>query len=310
MKQPVNGLRISCRAVRNAARPLIAIVAASVVLATFAAPTMGRSAQTQPPVVRERCATRPVSVSEAERVQGALQSFLAKRVGARNGQATITVYFHVINKGAGLANGDVPDAMLAAQLDVLNQAYAGKTGGAATPFQFVLGGTTRTTDAQWFTMTRGSAAEESAKKKLHRGDAKTLNIYTVAPQGSVLGWATFPWDYAANPKMDGVVLRYTTLPGGSAQNYNEGDTGTHETGHWLGLYHTFQGGCAAPGDYVNDTPAEKSPAFDCPAGLDSCPNEPGGDPTDNFMDYPYDKCMRKFTAGQAVRMENMSAQYR
>jgi hypothetical protein len=254
-------------------------------------------------------------VSEYERAVRDLEHgrFLNARAAAGNpvtlrsaGSVTVPVYFHVINNGRGIANGDLPQSQIVAQMTVLNAAFAG------TPFRFDLVGTTSTTNAAWYTMAPGSAAEAEAKAALRQGGASALNIYSANPGGGLLGWATFPQSYASNPTNDGVVILYASVPNGAAAPYNEGDTATHEVGHWLGLYHTFQGGCSSWGDFVIDTAAERSAAFGCPTGRDSCKGAkaPGLDPITNFMDYTDDYCMFEFTSLQSSRMDTLHAQYR
>lgn len=222
--------------------------------------------------------------------------------GERPSQAlrVVNVYFHVITSSTG--EGSVSDSRISRQVRVLNDGFAG------SGFSFVLAGTDRTVNDEWYNMGYNSQAERRAKTALRQGSADDLNIYTTSG-GGYLGWATWPHKYASQPELDGIVVAAGSLPGGAIANYNEGDTVTHEAGHWFGLYHTFQNGCSTNGDYVSDTPAERYPARGCPVGLDTCP-EPGLDPIRNFMDYTYDSCIDEFTPGQAQRMQAFFATYR
>ena len=232
-----------------------------------------------------------------------------ERAGEVTAEATtrvVNVYFNVIRRSTG-GPGDVPNQWITDQMAVLNNAYA------ASGTSFNLVSTVRTTNATWFDGCYNSTTEMQMKNSLRQGSADDLNIYSCNPSNGILGYATFPSSYASNPKRDGVVILYSSMPGGNASPYNLGDTATHEVGHWMGLYHTFQGGCvksSSGGDGVGDTPAERSPAYGCPGGRDSCRNLVGLDPIDNFMDYTDDACMFTFTTGQTSRMNGMWATYR
>jgi hypothetical protein len=246
-----------------------------------------------------RCATPDVDEATQREVERRL---------AEPGKVAITpshvipVYVHRIYS-TGAASENASNTQISQQISVLNAAYA------ASSFSFSLVSIDNTTNSTWYTTTGGSS-EVAMKNALHQGGSNALNIYLNNMGSGLLGWATFPWNYAASPKMDGVVVLYSSLPGGSAAPYNLGDTATHEVGHWMGLYHTFQGGCNGSGDGVSDTAAERSAAFGCPTGRDSCRNKAGLDPITNFMDYTDDACMDNFTAGQNSRMNSMWTSYR
>jgi hypothetical protein len=227
---------------------------------------------------------------------------------ASAGSITVPVAVHVVTSGG---QGAPKPSQIDAQMRVLNAAYAGATSrsAAATPFRFELVSVDTTDNASWYTVGYQSRAERLMKTALRVGGAGTLNVYLANLGGGLLGWATFPDAYERAAEMDGVVILTDSLPGGTDEHYSEGDTLVHEAGHWLGLYHTFQNGCSTNNDYVADTAPEKSPAFHCPVGRDTCPAS-GVDPITNFMDYTWDSCMDEFTVGQATRMNDMWSAFR
>ena len=265
-------------------------------------------------VGKQRCGTRRPGDEEVRGMENAISQARSQRGAKPGAAATIPVWVHVINKGSGFDNGDLSDHMIREQIRVLNDSYDGGTGGADSGFAFDLAGITHTTNQNWFeNMVFDLDVELEAKRALRRGGDDTLNLYTV-DGGPYLGWAYYPTilDNVTYAVLDGVVVDWRSLPGGTFEIYSEGDTATHEVGHWQGLYHTFEGGCSKNNDYVADTPAEFSPAFFCPVGRDSCsmPSRPGLDPIENFMDYTQDSCMFQFSAGQVERMQAAWAAYR
>jgi hypothetical protein len=255
-------------------------------------------------VLGRRCAAPDLSPELRSEAEAAIADF--QRLFGDTASATtawsIPVRFHVVYNPSN-NEGNISNTMINNQISVLNSAFQG------TGFSFTLAGVTRTGNKKWFTGCYSSGTERQMKQSLAVDPANNLNIYSCKPSGGILGYAYLPPTFPESNYRHGVVLLYSSLPGGSAAPYNLGDTGTHEVGHYLGLDHTFQGGCTNPGDSVSDTPAEASPAYGCPVGRNTC-SSAGLDPIENFMDYTDDSCMDEFTAGQTARMQAMVTTYK
>ncbi|WP_405058437.1 zinc metalloprotease [Kribbella sp. NBC_01505] len=233
------------------------------------------------------------------------------------GQARIQVYVHVVHDGA---TGKVSPTDVVKQLQALNRNFAATS---ANMFAFTLVGLDYTDNKTWHTVHTSDEGptlpdEAAMKTALHKGGPGDLNLYLNEPQyqdpndgslSGLIGIATFPWTRADDPVRDGVMIKYTTLPGGASTHFNEGKQALHETGHWLGLYHVFQNGCTTQGDYVADTPAEASPTDGCPTGKLACDGSSLA-PVHNFMDYSDDACLSEFTPQQAQRAADNWLAYR
>ena len=256
----------------------------------------------------KRCATKSVPQGDLSDINERLRE-IEKTIRRTVGILDINVYWHVIKSSTNA--GAISSTDINAQIAVMNNDYR------QSNVRFTLVSTTETVNDAWYDLSDGSSEEIAMKTALRVGTAADLNVYSIMNNEGILGWATFPMYAAGNLAYDGVVVDYRTLPGGTAAPYNLGATMTHEVGHWMGLYHTFQDGCVVStsgGDEIADTPCELEPAYGCPTGRDSCPGTTGAlaglDPITNYMDYTDDSCMNNFTPDQTTRMKAMWAAYR
>jgi hypothetical protein len=266
-----------------------------------------------------RCGTLDPSSERMAESSRIVQKWIESPNSRQATTINVNTYFHIVTaEEDNVTVGNLSDTDVINQLQVLNDSFR------PYGFSFTLMGTTRNNNSDWF-----YGDYFAMKSALRVGDASTLNVYFV-DLGGLAGFATFPWSYELEPKDDGVVIDFGTIPGGSVVRYNEGKTLVHEVGHWLGLFHTFQidpninflrayllfsiigdlAYCRYNTDEVRDTPKQQYPTRGCPIGRNSCVLNRGLDPIHNYMDYSDDFCYTEFSNGQMNRMKAMWNEYR
>lgn len=248
---------------------------------------------------------------------------VSKTIEKRAAKYKIPVVFHVIHTG-GPEN--ISREQILDQIRILNEdysytnankknlraAFTNVAGSADIQFELAkidpngkcFDGVNRIYSPQGVDMDMTS---EPVKKLAYWDYKKYLNVWVVtnitegSGTGTVLGYAVFPFATGGTTR-DGIVIRHDRVGSiGTAAGTDDGRTLTHEVGHWLGLFHTFQGGCS-DGDNCDDTPPVEGTFTNanCPANGNSCstdsPNLP--DMWENYMDYSNGKCMAAFTFQQ------------
>ena len=201
------------------------------------------------------------------------------------------------------------------QFDVLRDNFPSNTG-----FRFEFKELRYIDNDTWFRNCHLLQYAGEIKDALVKQPETSLNVIVCGPTANILGYATFPSDHPETSKQHAVVINYQTMPGvalppsSGYEAFALGITLVHETGHWLGLAHTFNSNsCGSDNDEIDDTPIERSPAAGCPVNpaRDSCPSQPGVDPVRNFMDYSDDACMTDgFTPMQIDLMREQTVEFR
>ncbi|TFK29518.1 hypothetical protein FA15DRAFT_691108 [Coprinopsis marcescibilis] len=225
---------------------------------------------------------------------------------------TFQLHYHNVVANTSFEGGWLDDEVIQTMVDNLNADFS------STGVNFELAEINHWSEENWFfnaNKTEGLDLEVEMKESTRVGGRDTLNVWTIQLPNGPAGYAAFPWNFDKTDQdsiRDGVILKYSIIPGGRSKT-RFGRTLTHEVGHWVGLYHTFQGkSCSGEGDFVDDTPMQLAPTSTkngCTA-IDTCGNDPGDDPIFNFMDYSSDECRSEFTPGQIEKIRQELATYR
>ena len=283
--------------------------------------------------------SNPESVERKNSIEKITYDYFSKYQQGNNEKSLLSlpIVVHIIHEN-GIEN--ISDAQIFTGVEHLNAAFANidlynEETGVDTEIQFCLAqrtpeeeltnGITRQISPQ----TDGSQESQSLYEIVSWNTTQYINIWVVkdlCAEGGALcdlvaGKATAPF-YHGYP-YDGVYIEAAYF-GTSSQLST---ALVHEVGHYLGLRHTFSGGCQnddclSNGDLVCDTPPDNSTAYNpCGEDFNSCTtdinladsNNPfttdQSDMTWNYMDYGW-SCYSAFTEGQKGRMRFMTENFR
>jgi hypothetical protein len=269
----------------------------SVFLFLFALPAFGENPVEALP---ESAAMRRCPVESSKPIPSAILQAVKSRadVEAKN-TYTVPLHIHVLqdSQGTNPTSTAIIDAMVAR----LNSGFS------RTGFVFQIQSIETVVNDSWAQIPKNNRSVlDDISAALNVGSRDSANVYIHLLEG-LCGVASLPY---AEDQYEAVYLDYRCIPGGEESDAY--DTVIHEMGHFLGLFHTFApepNGCRGKGDYISDTPFQKTAHFQCKR-YDTCPKKPGLDPVRNYMDYTGDSCGHRFTRGQIALMRNAHAYYR
>jgi len=265
---------------------------------------------------------------------------------SNNGVLEIPVVVHIIHSGQAVGVGaNISDAQINSAMTQLNDRFRktpgthGDAAGVDVEIDFVLatrdpncnattgivrvnGSSVTNYATEGISAGQGSGAVEQDIKNLSKWpNTDYMNVWVVSEIENnnglfgIQGYAYFP---GASSAVDGVVILHSAFGSlGTVNSFNNlGRTFTHEVGHYLNLYHTFEGdnsGASCPvagnncgsgsGDCCSDTEVHIRQASNCPTGTNNtCTGATYGLVLNNYMNYSSQACADMYTSAQKTRM--------